>query len=193
MSSAPPRAEGAKNGLVMHAHELDAIDIRILTALQQGGRMSNIQLSRAVQMSAPPTLRRTRTLEEKGYIRGYQAQLDLRKLGFEVMAFVFVGLASQSDRDIKAFEQSVQLWVPVRACYALSGESDFLLKCVAKDLTSLQKFVSNVVMKTTSVQFVKTVFARHVTKEEPDAPLSQVQAATPLGAARKLRLPPIPR
>jgi len=172
----------------MPTHEFDEIDLRILTALQRDGRMSNIDIAQIAQITAPPTLRRTRTLEDKGIIRGYRAELDAKKLGFEVLAFVFVGLASQSNRDVKAFEQSVQLWPAVRECYSLSGETDFLLKCIAKNLTELQSFVTNIVMKAHGVRSVRSAFSSHVVKNEPTVPLSQVAAPPPLGAARKLRL-----
>jgi len=188
MSSAPSTSVSTKHQLVMPTHEFDEIDLRILTALQRDGRMSNIDIAQIAQITAPPTLRRTRTLEDKGIIRGYRAEIDARKLGFEVLAFVFVGLASQSNRDIKAFEQTVQLWPAVRECYSLSGETDFLLKCIAKNLTELQSFVTNTVMTSPGVRSVRTAFSSHVVKNEPTVPLSQVAAPPPLGAARKLRL-----
>lgn len=188
MSSAPSTSVSTKHQLVMPTHEFDEIDLRILTALQRDGRMSNIDIAQIAQITAPPTLRRTRTLEDKGIIRGYRAELDAKKLGFEVLAFVFVGLASQSNRDVKAFEQSVQLWPAVRECYSLSGETDFLLKCIAKNLTELQSFVTNIVMKAHGVRSVRSAFSSHVVKNEPTVPLSQVAAPPPLGAARKLRL-----
>jgi DNA-binding Lrp family transcriptional regulator len=166
----------AKQALTMPSHELDAIDLRILAALQRDARMSNIEISHAAQLTPPTTLRRRRTLEEMGYIRGYRVQLDPKKLGFEVMAFVFVGLASQSDRDVKAFEQAAQLWVPVRECYTLTGETNFLLMCVAKSLSSLQFFIADVVMKTASVQSVKTTFVTHIAKQVPEVPLAHVFA-----------------
>jgi len=192
--SSPPSVQGpSKNQLVTATHEFDEIDLRILTALQRNGRMSNIAISQIAQITAPPTLRRTRTLEGKGIIRGYRAEIDARKLGFEVLAFVFVGLVSQSNRDIKAFEHVVQFWLPVRECYSLSGETDFLLKCVAKNLTELQGFVTNTVMKTAGVRSVKTAFSSHIVKHEPTVPLSQVAAPPPLGAARKPRLQPSSR
>src|SRR5438552_13821483 len=115
----------------MSTYEFDDVDLRILRALQRNARMSNVDVAQIAQINAPPTLRRTRTLEEKGIISGYRAELDAKKLGFEILAFVFVGLSSQSNCNAKVFEQAVQLWPAVRECYSLSGETDFLLKCVA--------------------------------------------------------------
>ena len=175
-----------KNDITRPTDELDDIDLRILMALQLNARMSNIEIARILQMTPSPTLRRTRLLEEKGVIRGYRATLDPKKLGFEVLAFVFVGLTSQSIRDIKAFEQSVQLWPAVRECYSLSGEMDFLLKCVAKDLAALQRFVTNTITKTNGVRSVRTAFSSHVVKDEADVPISQVATSAGTIGAHKL-------
>lgn len=165
-----------RKSLTMPSHAFDAIDLRILAALQRDARMSNLEMSQAAQLTPPTTLRRRRTLEELGYIRGYHVELDHKMLGFEVMAFVFVGLASQCDRDVKAFEKAVQTWVPVRECFSLTGETNFLLMCVAKNLTSLQLFIVDVVMKAASVQTVKTTLVTHIAKHSPVVPLAQVMA-----------------
>ena len=84
--------------------DLDAIDWKILKELQADGRMTNVELSRRVGISAPPCLRRIRALEKAGFIKGYHADLDGRSLGFEVTGFVFVGLSSQKDGDLKHFD-----------------------------------------------------------------------------------------
>jgi DNA-binding Lrp family transcriptional regulator len=111
----------------MEHHKLDSIDMRILAELQADGRITNVELSRRAKITAPPCLRRMRSLEKAGYIRGYHANLDARSLGFEVSGYVFVGLSSQAESDLKAFEDQVRLWPAVRECYMLSGEVDFLL------------------------------------------------------------------
>jgi DNA-binding Lrp family transcriptional regulator len=94
--------------------KLDAIDLRILTELQADGRITNVELSRRAKITAPPCLRRIRALEKAGFIRGYHAELDGKSLGFEVTGFVFVGLASQKDGDLKHFEESARRWPEVR-------------------------------------------------------------------------------
>src|SRR5579864_9209961 len=83
---------------------LDAIDRKILKELQDDGRMTNVELSRRVGISAPPCLRRVRALEEAGYIKGYRALLDEKKLGYEVAVFAMVHLASQAEADLAGFE-----------------------------------------------------------------------------------------
>src|SRR6266480_634535 len=98
----------------MQHHKLDSIDLRILSELQTNGRITNVELSRRAKITAPPCLRRIRALEKAGFIKGYHAELNGRALGFEVTGFVFVGLASQKDGDLKHFEESARRWPEVR-------------------------------------------------------------------------------
>jgi len=104
--------------------KLDPIDRRILAELQDDGRMTNVELAKRVGISAPPCLRRVRTLEEAGYIRGYHADVDARMLGFEVQVFAMVGLHSQAEADLVAFEALCRDWPLVRECHMLNGEID---------------------------------------------------------------------
>ncbi|MFO7805489.1 MAG: Lrp/AsnC family transcriptional regulator, partial [Paracoccaceae bacterium] len=125
----------------MPGSKLDEIDRMILSELQADGRMTNVELAKRVGISAPPCLRRVRTLEEQGFIRGYHADVDPRELGFEVQVFAMVGLVSQAEADLSAFETRCQSWPLVRECHMLNGEVDFVLKCVAPDLRSFQRFL----------------------------------------------------
>jgi DNA-binding Lrp family transcriptional regulator len=112
---------------------LDAIDRRILAALQEDGRMTNVDLSKRAGISAPPCLRRVRALEEAGVIRGYHADTDAQTLGWEITFFAIVGLESQKDAVLTGFEQLVGSWAEVRECHMIRGGGDFLLKLVARD------------------------------------------------------------
>jgi DNA-binding Lrp family transcriptional regulator len=112
---------------------LDAIDRRILAELQADGRMTNVELARRAGISAPPCLRRVRRLEEAGIIRGYHADPDPQKLGWEIIVFAIVGLDSQKEAVLSAFEQLVAGWPEVRECHMIRGGGDFLLKLVARD------------------------------------------------------------
>jgi DNA-binding Lrp family transcriptional regulator len=152
-------------------HKLDAIDLRILSELQDNGRITNVELSRRAKITAPPCLRRMRALEKAGYIQGYHADLDAKALGFEVTGFVFVGLASQNDADLKHFEERVRSWPQVRECHMLSGEVDFLLKCVATDLSAFQTFITETLTAEKNVASVKTALVIHATKSEPGVPI----------------------
>ena len=100
---------------------LDAIDRKILKELQEDGRLTNVELARRVGVSPPPCLRRVRALEQAGYIKGYRALLDEKRLGYEVTVFAMVHLASQSEVDLKAFEDFVRAQPLVRECWMLSG------------------------------------------------------------------------
>jgi DNA-binding Lrp family transcriptional regulator len=112
---------------------LDAIDRRILAELQADGRMTNVELARRAGISAPPCLRRVRRLEEAGIIRGYHADSDPHKLGWEITFFAIVGLESQKEAVLSAFEAMVAEWPEVRECHMIRGGGDFLLKLVARD------------------------------------------------------------
>lgn len=113
--------------------QLDAIDRRIVTTLQREGRITNVELSRRAGISAPPCLRRVRALEEAGVIRGYHADTDPQLLGWEITLFAIVGLDSQKETVLSAFEQQVATWPEVRECHMIRGGGDFLLKLVARD------------------------------------------------------------
>jgi DNA-binding Lrp family transcriptional regulator len=149
---------------------LDPIDWKILQELQGDGRMTNVELARRVGISAPPCLRRVRALEEAGIIRGYRALLDEKALGFDLTAFVFVGLNSQAEADLVAFEQSVRRWQIVRECHLASGEIDFVLKCVAPDLPAFQTFVIEELTKAPHVESVRTSLVLRRIKDEPTVP-----------------------
>ena len=115
------------------AQMLDAIDRRILAELQEDGRMTNVELARRAGISAPPCLRRVRRLEEAGIIRGYHADSDPHKLGWSITFFAIVGLESQKETVLSAFERMVAEWPEVRECHMIRGGGDFLLRLVARD------------------------------------------------------------
>ncbi|MDA5634015.1 MULTISPECIES: Lrp/AsnC family transcriptional regulator [Rhizobium/Agrobacterium group] len=141
----------------MTSVELDAIDLKILRELQRDGRMTNVELAERVGISAPPCLRRVRKLEEAGVIEGYHAMLSAPKLGFDLVAFCMVGLKRQSDSNLKAFAAATAGWSLVRQAWMVSGESDFLLHCVARNLTEFQDFVIEVLTADENVDTVRTM------------------------------------
>lgn len=154
----------------MALHRLDTIDRKILAELQADGRMTNVELARRVGISAPPCLRRVRTLEEGGYIRGYHADINARSLGFEVQVFAMVGLQSQAEADLSAFEARCRDWALVRECHMLNGEVDFVLKCVAPDLSTFQTFLTEQLTSARNVASVKTSLVIRCAKDEPGVP-----------------------
>jgi DNA-binding Lrp family transcriptional regulator len=132
----------------MQRNKLDAIDRRILHELQAEGRITNVELSQRAKISAPPCLRRVRALEQDGYIRGYHADLDPKALGYEVTK-----------------------WPIVRECTMMSGEVDYVLKCVAHDLGEWQSFITDTLTAAKSVGSVKTALAIREAKREPGVPV----------------------
>ena len=152
--------------------QLDAIDWRILRTLQDNGRITNVELAEKVGLSPPPCLRRVRALEEAGYIAGYRAMLNAEKLGFEVMVFAMVGLKSQAESELTGFVNQVKSWPLVRECYAVSGEADFMLKCVGPNLHAMQDFIIKDLTAAANVDSVKTTLILRREKYEPGIPIA---------------------
>ncbi|WP_068315711.1 Lrp/AsnC family transcriptional regulator [Polycladidibacter hongkongensis] len=150
---------------------LDTIDWQILKELQEDGRITNVELARRVGISAPPCLRRVRALEEAGLVRGYRTLLDEKQLGYEVTAFAMVGLHNQTEADLVAFDAKIQSWDIVRESFMLSGEVDFILKCVAPDLESFQTFIIRELTSTPNVDNVRTALTIRRVKDVPCVPI----------------------
>ena len=154
---------------------IDAIDRKILKELQEDGRITNVELARRVGISAPPCLRRVRALEEAGYIKGYRGLLDEKLLGFEVKVFAMVHLSSQADSDLAEFERFVRAQPLVRECWMLSGEIDFILKCVAPDLKTFQAFVTEL----TTAPHVRNVKTSLTLRNSKDAAMVPTETLAP--------------
>jgi DNA-binding Lrp family transcriptional regulator len=146
--------------------ELDAIDWKILRELQDDGRMTNVELSRRIGISAPPCLRRVKRLEDAGLIRGYRALLDAAALGRGVVAFCLVGLQHHTETQLKTFAELARSWPMVREAWMVSGESDFMLHCVASDLASFQTFVIETLTSAPNVDTVRTALTIRKVKDE---------------------------
>lgn len=153
---------------------LDSTDWRIVRELQSDGRITNVALAARVGLSPPPCLRRVRTLEETGLVKGYTAILDEAALGFDLMGFAMVGLHSQSEADLRAFENRVLGWPLVREAYMLSGESDYILHCIAPDLPSFQDFITRELTAAPNVATVKTNLVIRRAKREPGIPITEI-------------------
>ncbi|MEP0453185.1 MAG: Lrp/AsnC family transcriptional regulator, partial [Roseibium sp.] len=110
---------------------------------------------------------------EAGLIRGYRTLLDEKQLGYDVTAFAMVGLHSQTEADLMAFEETVKSWTIVRESYMLSGEVDFLLKCVSPDLQTFQNFVIRELTAAQNVDSVRTALTIRRTKDEPIVPIEE--------------------
>lgn len=153
---------------------LDEIDLQILTDLQKDGRLTNVELAKRAGISAPPCLRRVRALENAHVIKGYHADIHPSALGFNVSIFAQVGLQSQSDYDLRAFEASVKKWPLVRECYMVAGDSDFLLKIVARDWDEYQHFLATELTTIDNVKNVKSKLVVSITKNLPGVPVELI-------------------
>jgi DNA-binding Lrp family transcriptional regulator len=156
----------------MRRVKLDRIDRRILRDLQENGRMTNVELASRVGISAPPCLRRVRALEAAGFIRGYHADINPEALGFGVTVYAQVGLSSQAEADLKAFEALTQSWPEVRECHMLAGETDFLLRIVAVDWDNYQRFLTSKLTAAPNVSHVKSALAIRTCKNDPGVPIA---------------------
>jgi DNA-binding Lrp family transcriptional regulator len=155
----------------MPANILDATDRAILSALQNDGRMTNVELAGRVGLTAPPCLRRLRSLEEAGFIESFHARLNAAALGYGIMVFALVSLRSQAEDDLRAFEAHVATLPEVRECHMLNGEIDFILKIVAHDLQAFQSFLTSHLTTAPNVASVKTSLTIRTAKDEPGVPV----------------------
>ncbi|MFD1611417.1 Lrp/AsnC family transcriptional regulator [Sphingomonas tabacisoli] len=156
----------------MPSPTLDAVDLEILSALQDDGRMTNVDLAARVGLTAPPCLRRVRSLEQGGVIKGYHALLDPVALGYGITVFAMVSLKSQAETDLRAFEDHIAKLPEVRECHMLNGEIDFILKIVAPDLQSFQRFLTSALTTAPNVASVKTSLTIRTSKDSPGVPIA---------------------
>ena len=158
--------------------ELDKIDRKILSVLQTNGRLTNQEVAEKVSLSPSPCLRRIKRLEESGVIRQYAALLDPDKIGLGLLAYVNVRLEKHSDtpagvpRSPRAdFAASVANWPEVVACYAMTGEMDYLLRVHVEDMEHFSHFMMETLLKHPVVLDVKSSFALQRVKDPTALPL----------------------
>jgi Lrp/AsnC family leucine-responsive transcriptional regulator len=156
--------------------QLDRIDRRILELLQENGKLSNQEIAERVALSPSPCLRRIRRLEEAGVIRQYVALLDAAKIGIGLLAFATVRLEKHGDAEkrspVDAFRQAVKGWPEVIACYAMTGEMDYLLRVEVEDLEHYSRFVMGHLLKHPAVVDVKSSFSLERIKETTALPIA---------------------
>jgi DNA-binding Lrp family transcriptional regulator len=143
----------------MSISSLDAIDRKILAALQDDARMSNVELASVVGLSPSPCLRRVRALERAGVIRRYVTLLDQATVGLPVSVFVNVSLERQVETALETFEAAIQQRPEVVECYLMTGDADYLLRVVAQDLTAYERFLMDHLTRIPGVNSIKSSFA----------------------------------
>ncbi|WP_257169475.1 Lrp/AsnC family transcriptional regulator [Bradyrhizobium sp. SRS-191] len=153
---------------------VDSFDLRILAALQDDGRLTNQELADLAGLSASQCSRRRMRLEEDGVIAGYRAQLASQALGFELIAFIQITLATHSPDNAQRFRALVNRVDDIQEAYALTGDSDYLLKVVLRDLKSLSDIVNNVLMPHQSVAHVRSSIVLDRLKESAKLPLASL-------------------
>lgn len=136
---------------------LDALDRKILWTLQRQGRASNIDLAAEVHLSAPQCFRRVRSLEERGVIRGYHAAVDPASVGLEVTAYVSLNIESAAFARVRDIEAEIRSYEQILECHSVSGDSDYLLKVVARDLKALSQFLTDRLMQIDGVADVRSM------------------------------------
>jgi len=154
--------------------KLDEIDHRILTALQQDARLTNVQLADKVGLSPSPCLRRVRLLEERGVIKGYRAELDRAGIGLELTVFVGVKMERHRDETAEAFRQAIVNLPEVVTCHLVSGESDFLMQVVVPNLAAYEYFLLNTLLKLPGVIDIRSNFAITALKSGGSLPLGHL-------------------
>jgi Lrp/AsnC family leucine-responsive transcriptional regulator len=150
---------------------LDRTEHRILEALQQEGRMSNVELAQAVGLSESPCLRRVRALEEQGVISGYSATIDQRRVGLQVTAFVQVQLEKHDDQKTQAFLEQVALERHIIECHAMSGAYDYLLKVVAQSMDHFSEIAMQGILRFPGVKGIESSFSLLTVKQAAPLPI----------------------
>lgn len=151
--------------------KMDVYDRSILRHLQQDGRMSNLSLAERIHLSAPQTLRRVRTLEEKGVIRSYTAQVVPAAIGLGVMAFVNLSLDREQFRNVREVERQLMAFPNIIECHTISGDFDYILKVVASDLKSLSQFLTDTLMQVPGVASLRSMICMEEIKPVSGLPI----------------------
>ena len=155
----------------MTKYQLDAIDRRILAELQGDGRMTVQQLAERVGLSASPCARRVRLLEQAGVIKGYVAVLDQAQIGLPISAFASIKLARQHEEDLDSFASAVSRWPEVVDCYLMTGQRDYLMRIVVRDLEAYERFLKEKLTRLSNVASIETSFALGQVKRSDHLPL----------------------
>jgi Lrp/AsnC family transcriptional regulator, leucine-responsive regulatory protein len=157
----------------VHSPALDPIDLRLLAALQENGRASNLELAQAIKLSPAQTLRRHRRLEELGVIRRYETRLDAESLGFGVVAFIQVTMERGHMRELVKFKELVAKLPQVQECYSVTGDIDYVLKVVARNLKALSEFLLDTLMRAPGVNSVQSIVCLDELKGTSAMPLEE--------------------
>jgi DNA-binding Lrp family transcriptional regulator len=158
----------------MLSFNLDAADLKILAALQDDARISNVDLARKVNLTPSPCLARVRELERKGLIERYVTLLDPKALGLTLSVFIQVRLEKQVERSLERFEQAMSERPEVMECYLMTGASDYLLRVVVTDMQALERFIVDFLSRIPGIGNIQSSFALKQVKYQTALPLDAV-------------------
>lgn len=167
--------------------EMDDTDRTILHLLQEDGTLSNPKLAEHVALSVTPCWRRLKRLEEEGYITGYQANLDRRKLGLDILAFVQIGFSVVTDASIKRFEEAIMTHPEVLSCHKITGEADYLLQVVAKNLDLYSDFVEDALRTIPGISMIRSSLAMREVKSSSKLPVPEIGGLRRSGPQLEIR------
>ena len=151
--------------------QLDSIDRKILESVQADGRISNVDLAARIHLSAPQTFRRVRSLEERGVIRSYRAEVAPEAIGYAVTAYVSVSIGGNDFGRVREVEAEIRAFPQILECYSVSGEDDYLLKVVAHDLKSLSNFLTDRLMQVPGIDNVRSMICLEEIKRTSPLPV----------------------
>jgi DNA-binding Lrp family transcriptional regulator len=152
-------------------HKLDKIDRRILKALQEDGRLQNIELAKLVGLSASPCLRRVKLLESEGFIERYVALLNPSKVGASFTVFARIWLTGQDEDTVNAFIDRIKDLQQITECHLMAGDCDFLLRVVTADLDAYRRFQIEHLGRISTVKSIKTEIPMQKIKQSSKLPL----------------------
>ena len=159
----------------MKSIDLDYIDLKIISELQNNGDLSNLDLAARVGLSPSPCLRRVKLLQEAGVLKKKVTLVDAQKIGLDVSVFVQVTLERQIDENLTSFEDEIEKCPEVVECYLMTGESDYLLRVVVPDLQAYELFLKESLTRFPSVLNIKSSFALNQVKYSTALPLSHLK------------------
>ena len=145
--------------------KLDKIDLKILKILQENSKITNLDLSKKIGLSPAPTLERVKKLEQSGIIESYHAQVNPQTIGLSVKTFALVSLAWQKENALNNFLEKIKLIEEITECYIITGEADFLIKIVCKDIPSYEKLLFKTLTQIEEIERLKTLMTLSTVKD----------------------------
>jgi len=149
---------------------MDKIDLKILKLLQENSKITNLDLSKKIGLSPAPTLERVKKLEQSGIIQSYHAKVDAAAIGLNVRTFVLVNLAWQKESALENFIKKVGEISEITECYIITGDADFLLKIVCKDIATYEKLLFKTLSQIEEIERLKTLMTLSKVKKEKVLP-----------------------